>query len=51
MWLGGLRTQRSLPENVSLIPGPFQWVKFLALPTLQHGLQMWLGSGIAVAIA
>ena len=33
-----------------LIPGLAQWIKVLALLQLWHGLQMDLGSGVAVAM-
>ena len=32
LWLGGLRTQRCLCEDVGSIPGLDQWVKDLVLP-------------------
>ena len=38
-------------EAVSLIPGLIHWAKDPALPCAVVGrLQMWLGSGIAVAL-
>ena len=38
-------------EDVGLIPGLTQWVKDLMLPqTVTRRSQMWLGSGIAVAV-
>ena len=38
----------SVHENMSLIPGLTKWVKD---PMLPYGSQMWLRSGIAVALA
>ena len=32
LWLGGLRTQRSVHEDVGLLPGLTQWVKDPVLP-------------------
>ena len=32
LWLSGLRTQRSLHEELGSIPGLAHWVKDLALP-------------------
>ena len=32
LWLSGLRTQHSVYEDVSSIPGLTQWIKDLALP-------------------
>ena len=37
-------------EVAGLIPGLTQWVKDLALPELWCRSQMWLGSGVAVAL-
>ena len=48
LWLSGLRTRHSVPEDVGLIPGPSQWVKDLILPKLGLGCR-W-GSDLAVAV-
>ena len=45
LWLGGLRTQYSVCEDVGLIHGLPQWVEDLVL---QHRSQM--RSGIAMAV-
>ena len=37
-------------EDADLIPGLAQWIKHLALPQAWYGLQMQLGSDIAVAV-
>ena len=32
LWLSGLRTQYSVPEDAGSIPGLSQWIKALVLP-------------------
>ena len=51
LWLSRLRIRHSVREGASLIPGLTQWVKDLALPELQLGSQMQLGSGVTTATA
>lgn len=51
MWLSGLRTQRSLCEDVGLMSDLIQQVKVPVLPKLQCRLKMQLGSGVTVAVA
>ena len=51
LWLSGLRHQNSVHEDVGLIPGLTQWVKDQAFLQAANGLQMQLGSRIAVAVA
>ena len=41
----------NINEDVNLIPGLTQWVKDPSLPQAVAQLHMWLGSGIAVAVA
>jgi len=48
LWLRRLRTRNSVLEDVGSIPGFTQCVKDLVL---LHKLQIWLGSGVAVAAA
>ena len=50
LWLSGLRTQRHLCEDESSIFGLAHWVRIQCCHKLQHRLQMWLGSGVAVAV-
>ena len=37
-------------EDAGLIPGLAKWVKSLELHKMCHMLQLWLGSGVAVAV-
>ena len=48
LWLSGLRTWPTVPEEAGFTPVLAQWLKDLAL--LRRRLQMWLRSGIAVAV-
>ena len=38
-------------EDKGLIPGLTQWLRIWCCLELWHGSQMWLGAGIAVAMA
>ena len=40
----------SLHEDVVLIPGLSQWAEDLSLSQLQHRLQLWVGSSVAMAV-
>ena len=50
LWLRGLRSW-CLCETVGSIPELDQWVKDLCCHKLQWSLQMWLRSGVSVAVA
>jgi len=50
LWPSGLRTQRSVGEDVVWIPGLAQWVKDPVLLQLWCRSQTGLRSGIAVAV-
>ena len=41
LWLCGLRTQHSVPENAGLIPSLAQWVKDLVLPGTPRGPEIF----------
>ena len=51
LWLSRLRTQHSVQEDATSIPGLTQWVKDWYYHKLQHRSQMQLRSGVAVAVA
>ena len=50
MWLIELRTRNSVCVDVDLIPGITQ-LRIQHRQELRGRLQMWLGGGIAVAVA
>ena len=51
LWLGELRTQQYLSEDVGLIPGLTQWAKNLALLQAACKLQVGLGARVAMVVA
>ena len=50
MWLSELRTQHSVHEDGGSIHGLPQWLKY-PCHKLKHKSQMWLKSGVAMAVA
>ena len=48
--LSRLKTEHSIHEDKGLIPGLTQWFKDPVLHKLWHRSQMWLRSGIVVAV-
>ena len=51
LWLSRLKTQHCLCEDAGSIPYLHQWVKGPECPQAEAQLQMWLGSGVARAVA
>ena len=50
LWLSGLRFQHSVCKDASLVPGLSQWVKVWLCRKLQPRSQVWLRSGVAMAV-
>ena len=50
LWLSRLRSRHGVSKDAVLIRGLTQWVKDPVLPQAQCRLQLWLGSGVAMAV-